>query len=186
MGRPAARRCFPISFVPGQPQARHISSYTQPAARSYLCSNKKNTLQSSNAKHAHTMKYFTIDELTHSSTAARLGIDNTPPPEAVTCLKLLVEHVLDPLRQAWGRAITVTSGYRCPRLNKAVGGVPGSQHLLGQAADLVAGSPRDNARLYKLLQQLQLPVDQAIDEHGHQWLHVSHGPRNRRSYFSID
>ena len=53
-------------------------------------------------------------------------------------------------------------------------------------ADIVAGSPRDNARLYKLLQQLRLPVDQAIDEHGHQWLHVSYGPRNRRSYFSID
>ncbi len=132
------------------------------------------------------MKYFTLDELTRSRTATRLGIDNTPTTEAVACLKLLVEHVLDPLRQAWGRPIAVTSGYRCPQLNKAVGGVPGSQHLLGQAADIVAGSPRDNARLYKLLQQLRLPVDQAIDEHGHQWLHVSYGPRNRRSYFSID
>lgn len=186
MGRPAARQCFPISFVPGQLQAQHISSYTQPAAHSYLCSNKKNThtLIIKRKNHTHTMKYFSIDELTHSRTAARLGIDNTPSPEAAAQLRLLVEHVLDPLRQAWGRPIAVTSGYRCPQLNKAVGGVPGSQHLLGQAADIVAGSPRDNARLYKLLQQLQLPVDQAIDEHGHQWLHVSHGPRNRRSYFS--
>lgn len=140
----------------------------------------------SNHQNTQVMKYFTLDELTRSRTATRLGIDNTPTTEATACLKLLVEHVLDPLRQAWGRPIAVTSGYRCPQLNKAVGGVPGSQHLLGQAADIVAGSPRDNARLYKLLQQLRLPVDQAIDEHGHQWLHVSYGPRNRRSYFSID
>jgi len=176
----AAQAQLPHFFFPKrQPATFHPTPGPQPSA-TFAVQTHTQIIKT------HTMKYFTLDELTRSRTATRLGIDNTPTTEAAACLKLLVEHVLDPLRQAWGRPIAVTSGYRCPQLNKAVGGVPGSQHLLGQAADIVAGSPRDNARLYKLLQQLRLPVDQAIDEHGHQWLHVSYGPRNRRSYFSID
>ena len=68
------------------------------------------------------MKYFSIKELTRSTTARRLGIDNTPPASAVIALHQLVDHVLDPLREAWGGPIRVNSGYRCPQLNKAVSG----------------------------------------------------------------
>lgn len=132
------------------------------------------------------MKYFTLHELTRSSTASRLGIDNTPPRHAIDSLHALVEHVLDPLRSAWQAPITVTSGYRCPALNRAVGGVPGSQHMLGQAADITVGSQSGNERLYALLQSLNLPVDQAINEHGFKWLHLSYGPRHRRHYFAIN
>lgn len=131
------------------------------------------------------MTHFTIAELCRSATAQRLGIDNTPSPEAVRALTQLVQLVLDPLRRAWGGPIYVNSGYRCAALNRAVGGSPGSQHLLGQAADVTTGSRQGNRQLYGLLQSLVLPVDQAINEHDYQWLHISHGPRHRRQFFSI-
>lgn len=131
------------------------------------------------------MKHFTLSELTRSATAHRLGIDNTPPTSAVVALNQLVEQVLDPLREAWGAPLYVTSGYRCASLNRAVGGVPHSQHQLGQAADITTGSIDGNRQLWHLLLQLHLPVDQAINEHHFQWLHISHGPRNRRHYFAI-
>ena len=130
------------------------------------------------------MKPFTIQEFTHSATAQRLGIANVPPPAAEAALRRLVEQVLDPLREVWGRPIKVTSGYRCPELNKAVGGVPQSQHMAGEAADVTAGSPQLNAQLWSLLQQLNLPIDQAINERGYAWLHLSCGPRDRRRYFA--
>ena len=132
------------------------------------------------------MKYFTLTELTRSATARRLGIDNTPPQETVTALAQLVDNVLDPLREAWGTPLYVTSGYRCPALNRAVGGVPHSQHILGQAADVTTGTIDGNRRLWQLLQSLKLPVDQVINEHGFRWLHISYGPRNRRHFFAIN
>ena len=103
----------------------------------------------------------------------------------MACLQRLVLQVLDPLREAWGHPLHINSGYRCPELNRLVGGVPTSQHVLGQAADVTAGSPKANARLWQLLRQLHLPVDQAICEHGFSWLHISCGPLGRRHYFSL-
>lgn len=132
------------------------------------------------------MKYFTIEELTRSATARRLRIDNTPPASAVTALKELVDKVLDPLREAWGGPIRVNSGYRCPLLNKAVGGTPGSQHQRGEAADITVGTRSGNRRLLALIKRLNLPVDQCIDEKGCSWIHVSHrAGRNRRLYMKF-
>lgn len=131
------------------------------------------------------MKHFTMTELTRSLTAQLHHIDNTPPPQAVENLTALVEKVLDPLREAWGSPIHVNSGYRCPALNKLVGGKPRSQHLTGNAADITAGNVARNARLYRLLQRLQLPVDQVINEHDFKWIHLSCSPRNRRQYLAI-
>lgn len=131
------------------------------------------------------MKYFTLHELTRSATATLRSIDNTPPAQAIAHLELLVEHILDPLRQAWGKPIKVNSGYRCPRLNKEVGGAPASQHIKGEAADITTGNRADNRRLYHLLTELHLPVDQAINERDFTWIHVSYGPRHRRQYFAI-
>lgn len=132
------------------------------------------------------MKYFTIQELTRSDTARRLHINNTPPASAVRALHELVDHVLDPLREAWGGPIKVNSGYRCPVLNKAVGGTPGSQHQRGEAADITVGSPAGNRRLLALIKRLDLPVDQCIDEKGCRWIHVSHRVgRNRRQYMKF-
>ena len=132
------------------------------------------------------MKYFTIAELTRSDTARRLGIDNTPPASAVNALTVLVDEVLDPLREAWGGPIRVNSGYRCPELNKAVGGTPSSQHQRGEAADITVGSRSANRRLLALIKRLDLPVDQCIDEKGCRWIHVSHrSSHNRRMYMKF-
>ncbi len=120
------------------------------------------------------MTHFTIEELERSSTAARLGIDNKAPAEARECMAALIDNVLDPLREAWGEPLLVNSGYRCPRLNTAVGGAQASQHLLGQAADITAGGKEANRRLFNLALSLGLPFDQLIDEHRYSWLHISH------------
>ena len=132
------------------------------------------------------MKYFTIEELTRSATARRLGINNTPPASAVAALHELVDKVLDPLREAWDGPIRVNSGYRCPKLNRAVGGTPSSQHLRGEAADITVGTRSGNRRLLALIKRLDLPVDQCIDEKGCCWIHVSHRKdRNRRLYMKF-
>lgn len=82
------------------------------------------------------MQYFSIEELCQSETAERLKIDNTPTPEVKINLKYFIERILDPLRESWGSAIIVNSGYRCPVLNKAVKGSKTSAHLTGWAVDI--------------------------------------------------
>ena len=133
------------------------------------------------------MKHFSIRELTASAVARRRGYDNTPPEDVRRNLVALTDNVLDPLREAYGKPIFVTSGYRCPRLNKAVGGAKGSQHLTGQAADIRSASdePWENKLLFDLRQSLGLPFDQLIDEHGFDWIHVSFGPRHRRQVLHV-
>ena len=134
------------------------------------------------------MKYFTIEELTRSDAARRLGIANTAPPEAVANLERLVAEVLDPLREAWGGPVHVNSGYRCQALNRAVGGAPRSQHMRGLAADVTVGSPAANHRLRALAIKLRLPYDQLIDEQHCAWLHISiaeAGQRPRGQNFKL-
>lgn len=128
------------------------------------------------------MKYFTIDELIKSATAQRKGIDNSPSAQVKANLTALVDKVLDPLREAYGKPIIVTSGYRCEKLNKAVGGAASSQHVKGQAADIrsVQDTPEENKKLFDLIVKLGLPFDQLINEYGYDWVHVSFGPRHRR------
>lgn len=118
------------------------------------------------------MKHFTLKELTRSDTAAQKKIDNTPTAEAVKNLTALVDNVLDPLREMYGKPIYISSGYRCPELNKAVGGVSGSQHKTGQAADINQRSREENARVFKLIEE-NLDFDQLLWENGGQWVHVS-------------
>ena len=126
------------------------------------------------------MKYFTINELCRSETASKHKIDNTPSAEIIANLTALVDNVLDPLREVWGRPIIVTSGYRCEALNKLVGGVPTSQHKQGQAADISTGSIEDNKKLFDLAIKLKLPFDQIIDEYGYKWVHISYSSTRRR------
>lgn len=126
------------------------------------------------------MEFFTIKELTRSTTAEAKKIDNTPTKEAEANLTELINKVLDPLRRAYGNPITVTSGYRSPRLNAAVGGVKTSQHQKGQAADITAGSPEENKRLFDLAQELKLPFCQLIDEKRYRWVHISYDKNNAK------
>lgn len=125
------------------------------------------------------MKYFSIDELCHSDTAIALGIDNKPNQEIKEHLIQLIEELLDPLRDAWGSGIKVSSGYRCARLNKALkGSSPTSAHLVGFAADLVpcngdiAGFKKFTVRWLK---ENNVAFDQCLCEtngKGVQWLHL--------------
>lgn len=131
------------------------------------------------------MKYFTIKELSKSTTADQYKIDNTPTQEAAKNLILLVDNILDPLREALGKSITVTSGYRSKALNSKVKGSTTSQHVLGQAADIKIGGPSENKKLFELIQKLNLPYDQLIDEYNFSWVHVSYGPRNRKQILHI-
>ena len=122
---------------------------------------------------------FTFDELIRSATAERLGIDNFPDPEEMDNLHMLAEKILQPLRDAWQRPIVVSSGYRSPALNKALGGARNSQHLYGEAADIQSAtrSPEDNQKLFALASALvcdgTIEVGQLIDEHAYQWIHIS-------------
>ena len=81
-----------------------------------------------------------------------------------------------------GKPIIVTSGYRCEKLNRAVGGAASSQHVKGEAADIrsVEDTPEENKKLYDLIVKLGLPFDQLINEYGFDWVHVSFGSRHRR------
>ena len=126
------------------------------------------------------MKYFTIDELTYSQTAKRKAINNTPSTLIVDALTRMVENVLDPIRDKWGLPICINSGYRCAELNKAVNGVSTSQHLKGEAADITTGSREENKKLFHLIQTLDVPYDQLIDEKNYSWIHISHKKENNR------
>ena len=120
------------------------------------------------------MKYFTVAEFVRSDTADRRAIDNRLPKELLPNVQALVNNVLDPLREAYGKPIRVNSGFRCPPLNKAVKGSATSDHMNGRAADITAGSPKENKRLFYLIQELGLPFDQLIDEKHFSWVHVSY------------
>lgn len=82
--------------------------------------------------------HFKLNEFTKSRTARENGIDNTPPPEAVENLRALCVHTLEPLREALGLPIIITSGYRCKELNERITHHSDiSQHMQGEAADFV-------------------------------------------------
>ena len=128
--------------------------------------------------------YFTISELTASATALREGIDNRPSKCAYHLLHVLVEQLLDPIREAWGEPIVVSSGYRCKELNTLIGGVKNSHHLLGCAADIIAGNRADHRKLFKLIvkmhQEGQIRFTQLIWEGDGRWIHISYVPSDLR------
>lgn len=118
-------------------------------------------------------EFFTLRELTKSSTASRNHIDNTPTEEIIQNLQYGVDMVLDPLRRLYGKPIIITSGYRCTELNKKVGGVANSWHTQGNAADIHVSSLAEASKIFSNLQKIP-SVDTALFEHSKngQWLHV--------------
>ena len=124
------------------------------------------------------MKYFTFDELTYSRTAVENGLSNRPGATERDNLAQLVERLLDPLRERLGEPIAILSGYRSDELNRLIGGVPSSQHRLGEAADCYCAAGPDH--LLKVLKASGLPFDQAIIYCRRQFLHLSYREgRNR-------
>ena len=118
-------------------------------------------------------EHFTLNELTHSDVAARLGIENKPDAATIENLRALCIDILEPLRSAISRSLFVSSGYRSVVLNTAVNGSKSSDHILGFAADVVAPpmSVRALAEAVKTLAPY-VPLKQCIIEFG-RWVHVS-------------
>ena len=120
--------------------------------------------------------YFTISELTHSAKAQEHGINNTPSKEITDKLHILITECLDPIREACEFPVVVTSGYRCEALNKIVGGQANSQHLKGEAADLVGKNESQTRVIFSMAKALG-NFDQLLYEHdikGNKWVHISY------------
>ena len=141
---------------------------------------------------ANTMlsEHFSLEEMVRSGEAMRRNIDNSPTPEAVESLRRMCANVLEPVRRRFG-ATRITSGYRCPALNEAVGGTPASQHLRGEAADIHIADMEVGRKVYDFI-RLNTDFDQLLFErrlsNGCRWLHVSYTERrpNRRQAMAID
>lgn len=124
-------------------------------------------------------KNFSLQELVASATASKYGIKNTPNAEQLQNLKNLTEQILQPIRDAWGSTIIVSSGFRCPALNKKVNGAKNSDHVYGAAADIhtLADTIPENKKLWDLIIKLKnegkIKCRQIINEYNYNWIHVS-------------
>lgn len=132
----------------------------------------KKTIDVSNCGQVRLSEHFCLSEFIYSRVAIDNGIDNTPPPPVIEALRQLCVRLLEPLRARCGHSpMRVTSGYRCPELNKRVGGVSQSQHLTGEAADIYMA---DFRLLLCTLRSADAPeFDQAIYYPKRNFIHLS-------------
>ena len=116
---------------------------------------------------------FTLAELIRSTTADKHRISNIPGDEQIRNLQYGVDMVLDPLRRIIQKPIVITSGFRCEKLNKAVGGVANSWHQQGNAADIHIADEENAREIFEILKTLP-SVDTILFEHSSnsQWIHV--------------
>ena len=136
-------------------------------------------------------KHFDLFTLCASETAEAQGWHNLPEAEVIENLRALCTHILDPLVDHFDLPVNVTSGYRHPRLNREIGGLEASQHILGQAADLMVGGL--TAGYLARWIAANLPFDELILEkfdpasENWGWVHVSYaGARNRGKISTFD
>ena len=131
-------------------------------------------------------KHISYKEGVHSNTAIRKGIDNTPNNEQLNCMEIIAEEIFEPLRAYVNGPIKINSFFRCPELNKAIGGSSKSQHCKGQAIDIDDTFGRmTNAEMYNFIKE-HLDFDQIIWEFGDDdnpnWVHVSYiSPEDNRN-----
>lgn len=133
-------------------------------------------------------EFFKLSEFTKSCTAAKYHINNTPSADVVKNLQYGVDMVLDPLRRLHGKPVIIGSGYRCPTLNKLVGGVANSWHMKGNAADIHINSLTEATELFNFLKEIP-SVDTVLFEHStsSQWLHVQWDmTRTPRHHFNFN
>ena len=137
-----------------------------------------------------TKSYFTIAELCASETAKKYNIDNTPNSIITSHLQQLI-NFLNPLREAWGSAIKVSSGYRCDKLNRFVGGSKTSSHLIGYGVDLIpANGKMDDFKKFIIDYMKTRMFDQCIIEKSGktEWIHIglyNNKEQQRRMIFNI-
>lgn len=118
------------------------------------------------------MQYFKFIEMIRSAKADEFSIDNFPKDCDVIDNIIFTMECLDKIRDEYGLPLYISSGYRCPELNKKVGGKEKSQHLKGQAADVNLGSVEKNRAFFNWC-QFNADFDQLIDESNYQWVHIS-------------
>jgi hypothetical protein len=128
-------------------------------------------------------KHITYHEATFSATALRLGIDNKPSEDILNNMKLVAKMCFEPLREWYGKPITINSFYRSSDLNKAVKGAKNSDHVKGFAIDIDTPSNSENKKLFNWLKS-NVEYDQLIWEYGNasgpDWVHISFKPKNNR------
>ena len=126
-------------------------------------------------------KNFTLSEITKSNTAKRLGIDNAPNQEHLNNMQILIRDLIQPLRDALG-PIRITSGYRNPTLNRAIGGSTKSQHCKGQAVDVQFWKKGEmcNKEIYDWVLKEGIEFDQMINEFDYAWIHLSLKAKDNR------
>jgi len=119
-------------------------------------------------------KNFVLSEVTRSNTAKRLGIDNAPKNNHLKSMQRIISELAQPMRDALG-PIRITSGYRSPELNRAIGGSSKSQHCKGQALDLQFWKDGQmcNKEIYDWILKSDTEFDQMINEFDYAWIHVS-------------
>lgn len=122
-------------------------------------------------------EHFDLQEFTYSETAKRYGIKNKPKTLIIDNIRTLCEEILEPLRLEIGKPIHISSGYRCLELNKKIGGVPTSQHCIGQACDFKIDG-MTSYEIAEVVLELNLPFDQLILYPT--FVHVSYSDRCRR------
>lgn len=127
----------------------------------------------------HVTRDFTLSEFIVSSTAVRWGIDNTPNAPIVATLRNVLIPAMQQVRDLLASPVFITSGYRCPELNRVIRGSLSSQHMDGHACDFVAPRYGPPSRVASLLvaHMADLKFDQLILEGG--WVHISFAPRPR-------
>jgi hypothetical protein len=114
--------------------------------------------------------HLTLEEMTRSQTALRLGIDNTPSPDVIARMTKLAEEFFEPVRTLLGVPLHVDSGFRCVTLNEKVGGASSSAHLRGDAIDFIPVG-MDLQQAFDAIRRSPLPFDQLIIECG-TWIHL--------------
>ena len=126
-------------------------------------------------------KNFVLSELTKSNTAKRLGIKNEPTKEHMDNLQVLVRDLIQPIRDGIG-PIRVSSGYRNPELNRAIGGSRKSQHCKGEALDLQFWEmgEMNNKAIYDWVLESGIEFDQMINEFDFAWIHISLKAKDNR------
>jgi len=119
-------------------------------------------------------KNFTLPEIIHSNTAKRLGINNAPNKEHLKNMQVLVRDLIQPIRDVLG-PVRISSGYRNPELNRAIGGSSKSQHCKGEALDLQYWSKGKmcNKEIYDWVVKSGIEFDQMINEFDYSWIHIS-------------
>jgi len=131
-------------------------------------------------------EHLDLAEVIRSESAKRLGINNMPNEQQLANLKVLAEKIFEPIRANFRVPIIISSGFRHPALNRAIGGATNSQHSTGEAIDIdMDGSPNavSNKQIFDFIRQ-KLDYDQVIWEFGTKdnpdWVHVSYSKRNRK------